>query len=97
MVSEMKMRELRRIGRRIEILSRRAQPLARTLDNSPRDSVAWRQAAEKLSKLAGESYRLAIRTGSEELITEAKTSVAVVKAVCPMVAAEFLLLENSEL
>jgi hypothetical protein len=77
----LKMRELRQIGRRLEILSRRAQPLARIVDSSPRDSLLWRQAAEKLSELTGECYRLAIRTGSEELIREAKASVAVVKGL----------------
>jgi len=47
------------IGQRLESLGRQAQPLARIVDQAPRDSSQWIEAAKELFAITAECLRLA--------------------------------------
>jgi hypothetical protein len=52
-------REMHAIGLRIEQLSIKAQPFAQIVDTAPRNSLAWKDAAGELARVAKESLDLA--------------------------------------
>ena len=54
-------------------------PRARIVDNAPRNSVAFKEAAgAELARIAKECHRLALKTGDQTLIAEAKKSFEMV-------------------
>ena len=71
-----KSKQLLRIVRRIESLSRQAQPLARIVDQTKHDSPEWLKAAADLRAVARECYTLALDTGDPDLIAAAFTALA---------------------
>ena|ERR1700756_2525244 len=57
---------------------RQVKDLGRIVDNPPPDSVAFKEAAAELGRIAKECHRLALKTGDKNLIAEAKKSFAFV-------------------
>jgi hypothetical protein len=76
----MKGSKLQRIAKQLEVLSRRAHFLGRTVDsNIPRNLEKWIAAAYELGVISGECLRLAQLIGDMDLIAEAQRSIAAVK------------------
>jgi len=69
------------IGQRLEALGRQAQPLARIVDQAPRDSSQWIEAAKELCAITAECLRLARLSGDETLIEEAQRTAALFEDV----------------
>jgi hypothetical protein len=69
------------IGQRLEALGRQAQPLARILDQAPRDSNQWTEAAKEICLITAECLRLARLSGDETLIEEAQRTAALLEDV----------------
>jgi len=69
------------IGQRLEALGRQAQPLARIVDQAPRDSSQWIEAAKELCAMTAECLRLARLSGDETLIEEAQRTAALFEDV----------------
>jgi hypothetical protein len=69
-------KQLLRIARRIESLSRQAQPLARIVDQPEHESPGWLEAAAELRAVARECYTLALDTEDPDLIAAAFTALA---------------------
>jgi hypothetical protein len=69
------------IGQRLEALGRQAQPLARIVDQAPRDSSRWAEAAKELCAITAECLRLARSSGDETLIEEAQRTAALLEDV----------------
>ena len=55
------------IGKRLEALGRQAQHLARIVDQAPRDSSQWAEAAKELCAISAECLRLARLSGENYL------------------------------
>jgi hypothetical protein len=69
------------IGQRLAALGRQAQPLAQIVDQAPRDSTQWTEAAKELCAITAECLRLARLSGDETLIEEAQRTAALLEDV----------------
>ena len=69
------------IGQRLEALGRQAQPLARIVDQAPRDSSQWTEPAKELCAITAECLRLARLSGDETLIEEVQRTAALLEDV----------------
>jgi len=78
---ENKLESVLEIGQRLEALSRQALPLAQIVDQAPRESSQWTEAAKELCTITTECLRLARMSGDEKLIEEAKRSAALLEKV----------------
>ena len=57
------------IGKRLEALGRQAQPLARIVDQAPRDSSQWTEPAKELCAITAEClYRSTTASGENALL-----------------------------
>ena len=69
------------IGKRLEALGRQAQPLARIVDQAPRDLSRWSEATKELCAITAECLRLARLSGDETLIEEVQRTAALLEDV----------------
>ena len=69
------------IGQCLEALGRQAQPLARIVDQAPRDLSRWSEATKELCAITAECLRLARLSGDETLIEEAQRTAALLEEV----------------
>ena len=74
-------------GKRIEDLSRRAQPLARIVDTAPPNSPHRIAAARELCRITKKCVELAVAQG-DQAIEIAESSAASVHEMCPVEAAD---------
>jgi hypothetical protein len=69
------------IGQRLEALGKQAEPVARIVDQAPRDSSQWTEAAKELCLITAECLRLARSSGDETLIEETQQTAALLEDV----------------
>jgi len=69
------------IGQRLEALGKQAEPVARIVDQAPRDSNQWTEAAKELCLITAECLRLARSSGDETLIEETQRTAALLEDV----------------